>query len=801
MIINASLAIKLRVPLSTAGRILLLACLLLSPAASAGAATPPTADPSAAQGPQAAAAPDLVIENIGQYAAEARFVLMRGDQRIWLTDDALWLMAPDPAAAGEQMQPAKEDPLSQARRHRQQPASARAGTAIRFTFPGANPATTLEPYGRVPTHVSYLIGSDPSRWQRDVPIWSGVRYRELYPGVDLVIGDGAAATVPWRLEARPGADLSAVTLRAEGADAVTGAMGGLRLEMKGRTINVALPAWSLAGQADPVRSAIVEQAGQDTFVVAPESASESPASADEIDSPADLVYRTFLGGAAFDAGSGVAVDILGNAYVTGETSSADFPTQPGSYDPSYNGATDAFVAKINTTGSLLYATYLGGSDLDIGWGIAVDGNLAYVVGETKSSNFPVIGASVGTDIFIAALNANGSNFRYVSRLGGDGFDTGYGIAVAGTDAYVVGTTSSTNLPGCAPSDGNDLVVAHLNATGVPLYTTCLGSSNPGSTEVGYAIAVHSGEAYVTGEGSSDILVARFAANGTLPAGGSTLIGGSDGDLGSGIAVDGSGNIYIAGSTSSSDFPTTSGVQFGGGSTDAVVVKLLPALTINFATYLGGNGEDDGHAIAVDTVEGLYVTGTTASSNFPTTFGAYNSFLNGGTDAFVARLHKASLAANKLTYSTYLGTPVDDAAYGVATDTGGNAFITGNGPLPTDPTLTTNNAFVAKLKISNPPGAPTVTISGSGANANLTWLTVPSTNKYQVFRSSTPYFMPGDSSSLLPLFEPSGLSYPDVGALTPVNAYFYVVKAVSAAPAAGANSNRVGKFTFQLTPGQ
>ena len=199
---------------------------------------------------------------------------------------------------------------------------------------------------------------------------------------------------------------------------------------------------------------------------------------------ADLIYSTFLGGTAGDAGYGIAVDTLGNAYVTGETQSDDFPETPGSYDPTDAGAsdpTDAFVAKLNATGTaLLYATYLGGDDLDVGGGIAVNGDLAYVVGETWSKDFPDTTAAFGkNDIFVVALNADGSDVRYVSRLGGGEFDTGYGIAVAGTDAYVVGNTFSTDMPGtgCANSSAGDLVVAKLNALGAPVYTTCLGGSD------------------------------------------------------------------------------------------------------------------------------------------------------------------------------------------------------------------------------------------------------------------------------------------------------------------------------------
>ncbi len=210
------------------------------------------------------------------------------------------------------------------------------------------------------------------------------------------------------------------------------------------------------------------------------------------------------------------------------------------------------------------------------------------------------------------------------------------------------------------------MVAKLNAVGVPVYTTCLGGSD---FEAGYAIAVRNGEAYVTGEswsadfpggspaGANDMLVATFAANGT-PSN-SKLIGGTAEDSGSGIAVDGAGNIYIAGTTSSPDFPTTSGPLFGGGSTDAVIVKLVPGFTTDFAAYLGGDGEDDGYAIAVDAGQGFTVAGTTASTNFPVTTGAYDTSHNGGMDVFVARMHLASTSPNKVTYATYLGGANDE----------------------------------------------------------------------------------------------------------------------------------------------
>lgn len=776
------------------------------PVASAAAvdnAIPPVRQLSGSQEP---AASYLVVENMGQYAAEARFLLTHGDQRIWLTDDAVWLTVPDPAATGEPVEPAAADSLHPARRNRQPAAGARSGTALRFTFPGAVTSATLEPFDRVPTHVSYLIGNNPALWQRDVPVWSGVRYRDLYPGIDLVIGGDATGALPWRLEARPGANTQAVTLRVEGADMVTAETGQLRLEMKGHAVSLALPAWSTEGQANPVGSAVVGQAGDAAFVVAPESQAgqASVAGPTGVTDAGDLIYSTFLGGAGGDAGYGIAVDYLGNTYVTGETASADFPETPGSYDFGYDGATDAFVAKLNFAGTaLLYATYLGGTDQDLGGGIAVSGSLAYVVGETRSTDFPGPTAAVGeNDIFVVALNATGNDARYVSLLGGAGFDYGYGIAVEGANAYVVGNTFSTDLPGtnCGINSATgDLVVARLDETGAPWYTTCLGGSG---FQAGYAIAVRSGIAYVAGQSGTDILAAKVDAYGYST---STLIGGSAEEWGSGIAVDGAGNTYIAGTTGSANFPTTAGAVFGG-LTDAVVLKLGPGFVIDanyVAAFLGGTGDDDGYAIAVDTVQGLYVAGSTDSTDFPVTTGAVP---NGGVDVFAARMH---LAPYNVTYVSYLGGAQDDWDYGVATDTGGHAFITGVTGSTAFPTSINaydaqmngvSDTFVAKLTVSSPPDAPVVTITAIGVNAVLDWNSVPTASKYQVFRSSAPYFKPGDWSSLLPLVEPTSPTHSDNGVLTPVNAYFYVVKAVSAAPEASADSNRVGKFTFGLTPG-
>ncbi len=196
-----------------------------------------------------------------------------------------------------------------------------------------------------------------------------------------------------------------------------------------------------------------------------------------------------------------------------------------------------------------------------------------------------------------------------------------------------------------------------------------------------------------------------------------------------------------------------------------------------------------------------MAGSTDSTDFPVTTGA------GRTVAWMC-LPRMHLAPYNVTYVSYLGGAQDDWDYGVATDTGGHAFITGvtGSTVPHldhayDAQMNgVSDTFVAKLTVSSPPDAPVVTITAIGVNAVLDWNSVPTASKYQVFRSSAPYFKPGDWSSLLPLVEPTSPTHSDNGVLTPVNAYFYVVKAVSAAPEASADSNRVGKFTFGLTPG-
>ena len=382
-----------------------------------------------------------------------------------------------------------------------------------------------------------------------------------------------------------------------------------------------------------------------------------------------LVYSTYLGGSGVDQGSGIAVDSSGNAYVTGYTSSTDFPTASplqSSCGGCGSGYTDAFVAKLNAAGSaLVYSTYLGGGDVDYGFGIAVDssGN-AYVTGMTPSTDFPTANPwqaanGGGYDAFVAKINAAGSALVYSTYLGGGDTEFGFGIAVDSSgNAYVTGDTYSTDFPTANPLQGTfggyaDAFVVKLNAAGSAIYSTYLGGS---SDDDGYAIAVDtSGNAYVTGDAlSTDFPTANplQAANGgdydafvaKLNAAGSALVystylGGVTTDFGNGIAVDSVGNAYVTGPTGSADFPMANPLQaaFSG----RFVTKLNAAgSALVYSTYLGGSGAEgnlgSGNRIAVDSSGNAYVTGYTTSTDFPTA-NPLQAANGGGYDAFVAKL--------------------------------------------------------------------------------------------------------------------------------------------------------------------
>jgi hypothetical protein len=468
----------------------------------------------------------------------------------------------------------------------------------------------------------------------------------------------------------------------------------------------------------------------------------------------DLLYSTFVGGNGSDRGDAIAVDEEGNAYVAGTTNSSDFPTTVGAFDASGNGFDDAFVVKVNADGTgLVYATFLGGNNGEEGHAIAVDGaGSVYVIGHTRSADFPTTAGAFDTsygggecggepcpDAFVVKMDADGTGLVYATFLGGNYWDDGNGIAVDGAgSAYVTGESFSSDFPTTPgafdTSFGEEAFVVKLNASGTGLiYATFLGGSD---YEEGNAIVLDEvGNAYVTGQTWSpdfatpgafdtsyngtpgfdgDAFAAKVNATGTELVY-ATYLGGNREDWGLAIGVDQAGNAYVTGTTYSLDFPTTAGAfdTSHEDRNDAFVVKVnADGTRLVYATFLGGSDYDGGGAIAVDGVGNAYVAGTTASSEFPTTPGAFDTSPNGVEDTFVV---KVNADGTGLAYATFLGGRHREYGHGIAVDREDSVYVTGDTRSSDFPTTagafdTSHNgdwdAFLAKIRTAEVTPTPT-----------------------------------------------------------------------------------------------
>lgn len=702
--------------------------------------------------------------NQGQTDARVKFLSRGHGYTVFLTSDEAVLEFRKPAA-----EPSFAAPRSTA--------NLQTGV-VHMKLVNASAEPVIAALDQLPGISNYFVGKDPKGWHSGVANFARLKYRNVYSGVDLVYY-GNQGQLEYDFVLQPGANPEEIRLELLGLDQ-TGEQHAPFLDATGAVI-----AETSAGDVRLHKPVIYQrtESGETRQIdghyrlLADHQLGFDVSAYDEtrelVIDPV-LTYASYLGGSGADAHDSVSVtsDSSGNTYVASGTMSADFPVTAGSYQAGYAGGPgicnqgsnfcgDAFVTKINASGTaILYSTYLGGTDSDYAYGLAVDasGN-AYVTGLTNSKDFPVtagvfqpvFGGSptpcddyVCGDVFVTKLNATGSALVYSSYLGGSNNEHAEAITIDGLgDAYVTGDTGSTNFPitpgafqtqfngtdTCTGSSGateacHVAFLSKVNPTGSQLvYSTYLGGS---SGDGGGGVVVdRSGRASVSGGacssnfpvtanafqrvagGGCDIFVSTFNATGSKLLY-STYLGGSGYEGSFAAAIDSVGNVYVSGLTYSADFPVTAGAAQGtlAGSDDAIVAKINPlssgAASLVYSTYLGGSGADVGAGIAVDSQGNAYVSGQTMSSDFPVV-NPIQAALNGQADAFVTEVNPQG---SGLVYSTYLGGSGTELSDFVAVDSAGNAYVAGwtqsadfpSTPRSFQPTYAggTTDVFVAKI---------------------------------------------------------------------------------------------------------
>jgi beta-propeller repeat-containing protein/centrosomal CEP192-like protein/ASPM-SPD-2-Hydin domain-containing protein len=630
-----------------------------------------------------------------------------------------------------------------------------------------NPAVIGE--NQQPGVVNYFIGKDPTKWLTNVPTYARVRYKNVYPGIDLVYY-GNHQQLEYDFAVSPGANPNQIQFEITGANQIDlDDEGNLVLQTISGELRFQSPViyQESSGQRVPVSGTyVVNDPTHISFQIAQYDLNK-PLVIDPV-----LLYGTYLGAAGGEQASGIAVDSTGSVYIAGYTDSADFSlTTFGSPAASSN---HVFVAKLDPTGStFVYADYLGGNGDDYGIGLALDSsNNVYVTGSTTSTNYPTVNppyqsAALGPYTgFLSKISADGSSLVYSTYLGGSGFDEPASVAVDTLgDAYVAGTTTSqdfpvanayqpaalanqggaygnygfltkfsadgsslnfstyfagnTNVANCGSScyptpysaisavtvdaNGNAYVAGTTNTSnfpytsgayltsnspvadatigfvskfasaGMPLdYSTYFYGSSGNPVGIGAITVDGSGSAYITGTVSSDTtfpttstsicnpsvsgvgcsyaFVSKFdPAAATLLY--STFLGLSNYASPQSIALDSSNDAYVVANTSSAAFGTNNAIEGYSSGDDILLVEIdASATTELFATYLGGSGNDFASAMTLDASGNVYVVGSTSSADFPVTQGASQNVLGGGTDAFVVKIGPNSAPAVALSSS-------------------------------------------------------------------------------------------------------------------------------------------------------
>ncbi|HXH47857.1 MAG TPA: SBBP repeat-containing protein [Terriglobia bacterium] len=721
--------------------------------------------------------------NTGQFDREVRFVSRGRDHGLYLTATGAVLTL---------HRGRRESPALTRQRPRADVRTPASISVANLKLIGSNPAPKIFGADELPGKANYILGNDPALWHKNLPRYARVHYAAIYPGVDLVFY-GNGGRLEYDFIVSPGADPSAISFTfASGSK--SGSMHtepSLRLEPNG---DLALT--TTAGDVRLHHPVIYQEQNGERHTIPGgyELKADGSIGFDlgQFDTTRPLIidpvlsFSTFLGGSGVDSATAIALDSSDNIYIAGTTTSSNFPVTAGGFQHTLaddvtqcttsQECTDAFVSKLSPDGStLIYSTYLGGAGTDGIRGIAVDSSdNAYVAGFTGSLDFPGVGANSfqasstgGTcasvpclDAFFAKLNNEGSGILYSTYLGGSNIDIAHDIAVDSSgNAYLTGYTASPDFPatrgapgggtcagGPTPSPCVDAFVGKFNPSlsgaASLVYLTYLGGNGD---DVGFAIRVDSGNAYVAGTtfandtgsatfpvtagafqntfggGVADGFLAVLDSNGNLPPVYATFLGGSMEDDILDLALykaSGTTFAFVTGSTLSDDFPASTGsyqrfCNLGGGQphdcADAFLAKFNPseagATSRVFSTFLGGGGDDESNAISVDSTGSAVVAGTTGSANFPTLAAVQSSYGGGARDVFVTKFNSDG---SGLIYSTYLGgtriTGDIEEAFALATDSADAVVVAGQTSDSGFPVLNAlfpdfgggDDAFVAKL---------------------------------------------------------------------------------------------------------
>jgi hypothetical protein len=548
---------------------------------------------------------------------------------------------------------------------------------------GANPQAQIAATGLLPGTVNYLLGNDPAHWRTGIPTYARVEYSSVYPGIDMVYY-GTQARLEYDLVVKPGADPHSIRVKYPGADGLRLAPNGdLLLNVAGRETRQLAPVIyqeNMAGARTTVRGHYVLFADHEVGLWVSEYDHQLPLIVD----PA-LIYSTFLGGTGADSANALAIDTAGNAYIAGSTSSTDFPTtagtvQPNDPTPASNPLiSHAFVSKLNPAGTaLVYSTYLGGTTAgaffpdpqEFVTGIAIDpsGNV-FLGGQTAATDFPTTPGSLqpaapgcgsgplfltSCDGFVTELNPAGAALVYSTYLGGSAEEEISGLARDPNGGiYVTGTTLSTDFP----TTPGALKTTFTPGGRIPLFNGFMTKIDP--SQGGMAGLIYS-----------------------------TYLGGSNA-RGSAVAVDAMGEAFVTGAATTSDFPVTPGAFHSAGNSTFYVAKLNTAgSALLYGATIGGQNTplpavfNVSNALAVDASGNAYIVGTTDTSDFPVTPGAFQTTIPGASSAFATKLNPSGGA---LVYSTFLGGTVPggisfdqfDTANAIALDATLNAYITGS----------------------------------------------------------------------------------------------------------------------------